>query len=223
MTHRSRWYARTALAAGAWLAMAATAAAPLFAQNPATPAPPAQAAGQARKTAPAQPAAAPADPGSDYVIGPGDVLAVRFWRRDDISADVVVRPDGKISLLLLDDIQAAGLTPEQLRDAIRTKADRFFEDARVTVIVKEVNSRMVYITGLVAHPGPYPLRRSLTVLQLISMAGGLLDFANGDHIGVMRTTQGHQIGLSFNYNEVKNFKHLEQNIELQPGDTVVVP
>jgi polysaccharide export outer membrane protein len=159
----------------------------------------------------------------DYVIGPGDVLAVRFWRRDDVSSDVLVRPDGKISLLLLDDIQASGLTPEQLRDRITEKANQLFEDARVTIIVKEVNSRQVFITGMVAKPGPYPLRRSLTVLQLIATAGGLLDFADGDHVAIMRTVNGRQIGLHFSYGDVKNLRRLEQNVELQPGDTVVVP
>jgi polysaccharide export outer membrane protein len=159
----------------------------------------------------------------EYVIGPGDVLSVHFWRRNDVSADVVVRPDGKISLLLLDDIPAEGLTPEQLRDRIVEKADKLFEDARVTVVVKEVNSRQVFITGFVAKPGPYPLRRRLTVLQLIAMAGGLLDFANSDRIAIMRTVNGKQIGLLFNYHDVRNLKRLDQNIELKPGDTVVVP
>jgi polysaccharide export outer membrane protein len=159
----------------------------------------------------------------EYVIGPGDVLAVRFWRREDVSSDVVVRPDGRISLLLLDDIQAAGFTPEQLRDQIVEKANTLFEDARVTIVVKEVNSRQVFITGLVARPGPYPLRGGLNVLQLLSLAGGLLDFANGDHIAIMRKVNGRPTGLLFNYAEVKNLKHLEQNIELLPGDTVVVP
>jgi len=106
----------------------------------------------------------------DYVIGAGDTLAIRFWRHDDVSADVVVRPDGKISLLLLDDVDAAGMTPEQLRDRIREGAERLFENPQVTVIVKEIRSRNVYITGLVAKPGPYPLNGHLRVLQLIAMA-----------------------------------------------------
>jgi polysaccharide export outer membrane protein len=159
----------------------------------------------------------------EYVIGPGDVLAVRFWRRDDVSSDVVVRPDGRISLLLLDDIQAAGFTPEQLRDHIVEKANTLFEDARVTIVVKEVNSRQVFITGLVARPGPYPLRGGLNVLQLIALAGGLLDFANGDRIAIMRKVNDRPTGLLFNYAEVRSLKHLEQNIELMPGDTIVVP
>lgn len=194
------------------------AVAPALAQDQ----PPAAQTGAAPVAATADPPAG-AEVAPDFVIGPGDVLAIRFWRREDVSADVVVRPDGKISLLLLDDITAAGLTPEQLRDRIVEKANRLFEDARVTVIVREVNSRQVFITGLVARPGPYPLRRNLTVLQLIAMAGGLLDFAHGEHIGVMRKVNGRQIGLPFNYSDVKNFKRLDQNIELQPGDTVVVP
>jgi polysaccharide export outer membrane protein len=207
MVHLRGILVRATVTAIAWT-IAAGAGAPLI--------------GQTREPAAAA-TAQPADAAHDYVIGAGDVLAVRFWRRDDVSADVVVRPDGKISLLLLDDIPAAGLTPEQLRDRIVQKANLLFEDARVTIVVKEVNSRQVFITGLVARPGPYPLRRNLTILQLIATAGGLLDFANGERIGVVRTVNGRQIGFPFNYKEVNNFKKLEQNIELQPGDTVVVP
>ena len=97
---------------------------------------------------------------------------MRFWRQEDISGDVVVRPDGKISLLLLNDIEAAGKTPDQLRELIVAAANQFFEEPHVTVIVKEINSRIVFITGMVAKPGPYPLRGPLTVLQLIATAGG---------------------------------------------------
>jgi polysaccharide export outer membrane protein len=160
---------------------------------------------------------------AEYVIGPGDVLSVSFWRRADVSGDVTVRPDGKISLQLLDDVEAAGFTPEQLRDRILEKAGKFFEDARVTVVVKTVNSRNVYITGMVARPGPYPLLMRLTVVQLIALAGGLREFANADRIAIMRVVNGKETGYYFNYSDIRNLKKLDQNIELKPGDTVVVP
>ena len=159
----------------------------------------------------------------DYVIGPGDVLIINFWRRADVSGEVTVRPDGRISLPLLDDIDAAGLTPEQLRDRVIAKASKLFEDARPTFVVREVNSRIVYITGLVAKPGPYPLRGPLTVMQLISLAGGLREFADAEKIAIVRRVNGKEVGLRFNYKDVSALKKLEQNIELKPGDTVVVP
>ena len=168
------------------------------------------------------PAASPDVP-AGYIIGPGDVLTVNFWRRNDVSGDVVVRPDGQISLMLLDDVQAAGLTPEQLRDKVAEKAAKYFEDTRVTVVVKEINSRMVYITGLIAKPGSYRLRTRLTVVQLIAEAGGLLEFAGADHIAIMRTENGRETGFVFNYDDIIHLRKLEQNIELKPGDTVIVP
>ncbi len=172
------------------------------------------------------PAARPAKPlPSDYRIGPGDVLAIRFWRLNDVSADVKVRPDGKISLLLLDDIVAAGLTPEQLRDRIQEAAEELFEMPRVTVVVGEINSRNVYITGLVAKPGPYPLNGGLRVLQLIAMAGGLLEFADKNSIVIMRDKGGHQVPFRFSYEAMSQMRpgRLDENIALEPGDTVIVP
>jgi polysaccharide export outer membrane protein len=159
-----------------------------------------------------------------YVIGVGDVLSVQFWRHSEVSSDVVVRPDGKISLLLLDDVDAAGSTPEELRDRIAEKADRFFEDTQVTVIVKEINSRLVFITGMVAKPGPYALRGPMTVLQLIATAGGLLEYAHKDQIVIMRVEDGKQTKHFFNYDNIsRRGDAADQNIELKPGDTVVVP
>jgi polysaccharide export outer membrane protein len=161
--------------------------------------------------------------GASYLIGTDDVLSVLFWRDKDMSFDVVVRPDGKISLPLVNDIQAAGLTPGQLRDNVNTVARRYVEEPSVTVVVKQINSRKLYITGQVEKPGPYPMGGPTTVLQLISMAGGLKEFTDGKRILIMRTKDGKQTGRLFNYREVTSGKRLEQNIELQPGDTVVVP
>ena len=161
---------------------------------------------------------------SAYVIGPDDVLSVLFWRDKDLSTDVVVRPDGKISLPLVNDIQAGGLTPSELRDAVSALAKRYIEEPSVTVVVKQINSRKVFITGQVEKPGPYPMSGSTTVMQLIAMAGGLREYADGRRILIMRTeANGRQSGHLFNYRQVAEGKNLAQNIALQPGDTVVVP
>jgi len=162
-------------------------------------------------------------PPTDYVIGPDDQLSIFFWRDKDLSADVVVRPDGKISLPLLNDVHAAGLTPDQLRQKVTEDAKRFIEDPTATVVVRQINSRKVFITGEVEKPGPYSLTAPTTVLQLISMAGGLKEYANGKKIVVMRVESGRQMGYAFNYKDVINRKNMKQNIELKPGDTVLVP
>jgi polysaccharide export outer membrane protein len=165
---------------------------------------------------------APAVP-SDYVIGADDVLGVVFWRDKDMTSDVIVRPDGKITLPLINDIQAAGLTPEQLRVAIETEAGRFVTAASATVVVRQINSRRVFITGQIAKPGPYSLSAPMTVLQLIALAGGLGEFANQEQIIIWRAHQGQQLSFAFNYKAVSQRRNLKQNIVLQPGDTVVVP
>jgi polysaccharide export outer membrane protein len=165
----------------------------------------------------------PATP-NGYVIGVDDVLSILFWRDKDLSApEITVRPDGKVTLPLLNDVQAAGLTPEQLRDAVLDAARKYVEDPNPTVIVKEIKSRKVFITGQVEKPGPYPLNGSVTVLQLIATAGGLRDFADGRNISVMRVHDGKQSVFEFNYQDLLKKKSLGQNIELEPGDTVVVP
>jgi len=152
------------------------------------------------------------------------VLSIVFWRDKDMSCEVVVRPDGKISLPLMNDVQAGGLTPSELRETVSTIARRFVEDPSVTVVVKEIKSRKVFITGMVEKPGPYPLNGPTTVVQLISLAGGLKEFTDGKRILIMRTGKsGRQTAHVFNYRQVLTGKNLEQNIELQPGDTVVVP
>ncbi len=160
---------------------------------------------------------------ADYLIGPDDVLAVVFWREKDMSTDVAVRPDGKISVPLLNDVQASGLTPEQLRVQLTEAAARFLEEPTVTVVVKAINSRKVFITGQVAKPGPYPLAGAMTVLQLISMAGGVLEYADTKNITIIRTESGRPVPYRFNYKDVTRRKSLGQNIELRPGDTVIVP
>lgn len=169
----------------------------------------------------AAPASTPLPTG--YLIGPADVLSIVFWRDKDMSADVIVRPDGRISLPLLDEVQAAGLTPDQLRASLVTAAAKYVEEPNATVVVKEIHSRKVFITGNVAKPGTYDLAGDLTVLQLIAMAGGLLEYADAKDIVVLRTENGQQQALKFNYKDVIKQKHVEQNVLLKPGDTVVVP
>jgi polysaccharide biosynthesis/export protein len=215
-----------------------TLSAPSFAQQPApstvakqpTPSAPAAPTSTATTTATAAVprAAAPVVPAgvatpADYVIGPDDVLTIVFWREQDLSSEVTVRPDGKISLPLLNEIQATGLTPEQLRGNLTQAANRFVEDPAVTVVVKAINSRKVFITGLVGKPGPYPLSSPTTVLQLIAMAGGVQEYAKEERIVVMRTESGRTVSHKFNYKQVSQGKNLQQNIELKPGDTIVVP
>jgi polysaccharide export outer membrane protein len=158
-----------------------------------------------------------------YTIGHDDNLAIVFWREKELSADVVVRPDGMISLPLLNDIRAEGLTPEQLRQQLTTAASKFVEEPTVTVVVKAINSRKVFITGQVGKPGPYPLGGPTTVLQLIAMAGGIAEYADKSKIVVLRTEGGKPVALRFNYKEVMTGKKLQQNVELKPGDSVIVP
>jgi polysaccharide export outer membrane protein len=185
------------------------------AKPPATPRPP----------TPAQPPQMPpsAQVPTGYVIGPDDVLAIVFWRDKDMSAEVTVRPDGKITLPLINEVQAAGLTPEQLRDTLQQAATKFLEDPTVSVVVKTINSRKVFITGQVAKPGAYSLSAPTTVMQLIAMAGGLLEFADSKNITIIRNENGKPTAYRFNYKDVLKHKNLKQNIELKPGDTVVVP
>lgn len=158
-----------------------------------------------------------------YVIGPEDVLSIVFWRDKELSSEVVVRPDGRISLPLLNDVTAAGYTPEQLRVQLEKAASKFIEDPNATVVVKAINSRKVFITGQVAKPGTYPLVTDMNVVQLIAQVGGLLEYADAKNIVIMRTEDGHERRLKFNYKDVVKGKNVEQNIALKPGDTVIVP
>jgi polysaccharide biosynthesis/export protein len=159
----------------------------------------------------------------DYVIGPDDVLDVRFWKDQDMSGEFVVRPDGRISLPLLNDVAAAGLTPEQLRIRLTEEARRYVETPNATVIVKAINSRKVFITGQVEKPGPYSLTSRVTVVQLIAMAGGLREYADAGKIIIMRTENGRVTPLRFDYTKLAEGRNVSQNVELRPGDTVIVP
>jgi polysaccharide export outer membrane protein len=169
-----------------------------------------------------EPAAARAvDPPAGFVIGPEDVLSIVFWRDKEMSTQVTVRPDGKISVPLLNEVQAAGLTPADLRARLAAESKRFFENPNVTVVVNQINSRKAFITGQIVKPGPYALTAPTTVLQLISMAGGLKDFADSKNIMIIRHENGRTLRYGFNYKDIG--RNLRQDIELKPGDTIVVP
>ncbi len=173
-------------------------------------------------TAAAATAAATPDTTADYVIGSDDVLQISVWHEPDLKETLPVRPDGKISLPLLNDVQAAGLTPLQLKDSITEKLKKYIADPRVTVVVTAMNSRRIFVTGEVQHTGPMALLPHMTVLQALAQAG-FTQFANPKAIYLLRTENGKQEKLPFNYKEVVKGNHPEQNIALKPGDTVVVP
>ena len=167
------------------------------------------------------PPAKPAESG--YVISPGDVLAVQVWKEPEVSTTVPVRPDGKISLPLLNDVQAAGLTASALTADLSDRLKKFISDPQVTVIVTQENSQRFYITGEVNRGGTFSLEPGMTVLQGLSSGGGFTAFANLKKIYVLRKVNGTQQKFPFNYKDVVKGKETDQNIALQPGDTIVVP
>ena len=171
-------------------------------------------------TAAAQPAAA-ATTDAGYKIGPQDVLRIDVWKEAEISRSVPVRPDGKISLPLLNDVQAAGYTPMELANLISEGLKKYITNPQVTVSVSEINSRRVYVTGEVTKPGAYPLLPNMTALQLLTSAGGFTQFARMKNIYVLRTEGGKQVKHPFNYKDVVNGK--SDDVALQVGDTIVVP
>jgi len=167
--------------------------------------------------------ASPAAVDAEYKIGPQDVVRIDVWKEPDISRTIPVRPDGKISLPLLNDVQAAGLTAMQLASSLHDGLSKYLNNPQVTVTVTEINSRRVYITGEVSRAGAIPLLPNMTVLQALSSAGGFTQFAKLKNIYVLRNENGKQMKHSFNYKEVVKGNLQEQNILLQPGDVIVVP
>jgi len=165
--------------------------------------------------------AAPAMVDASYKIGPQDVLRIDVWKETEISRTVPVRPDGKISIPLLNDVQAAGLTAMELSNNISEGLKKFMNAPQVTVTVAEINSRRVYVTGEVTRPGAYPLLPNMTALQALTSAGGFTQFANTKKIYVLRTESGKQAKHPFNYKSVLDGK--TEDISLVPGDTIVVP
>jgi polysaccharide biosynthesis/export protein len=160
----------------------------------------------------------------DYVIGSEDVLAVNIWKEPEISRTVPVRPDGKITLPLIGDVQASGLTPRKLQDNIAQGLRSYVSSPDVTVIVQEVKSLKFNVVGEIAKPGSYTLTEPMTVLDAIAVGGGLRDFAKGGSIYVLRSNQdGSHSKLPFDYKQVIKGKKLSQNVELRSGDTIVIP
>lgn len=186
-----------------------------------TPAPTAATSAPALAPAAAQ-APHGANVSSDYQIGPGDSLEVNVWKEPTISGTLPVRPDGMISLPLVGDLQAAGLTPMHLSDEIVEHLRKYINDPTVTVTVMAVNSKRIYLIGEVGHPGEEALTPGLTPLQAIASAGGLTPYANGKHIYILRGTTGKQQKIPFDYKKAIKDGNL-QGVTLQPGDTIVVP
>jgi polysaccharide biosynthesis/export protein len=180
---------------------------------------------------PAQPAAtdnpptAPASVRPDsYIIGAEDTISIYVWKEPDMSKSVPVRPDGMISLPLVGEVKAAGYTPVQLQDVLAAAMKKYVSDPQVTVVVEKISSLSFNIVGEVGHPGYFPLTRRMTVLDAIAMAGGFKDFAKTKKVYVLRTAaNGTQQRIPFNYKEVIKGNNPQQNIELQPRDTIVVP
>lgn len=186
-------------------------------QASAPPPAPSDAAGNAP---PSRPSVRP----DSYVIGAEDVISVFVWKEPDMSKTVPVRPDGMISLPLIGEIKAAGNTPVQLQGILAEAMKKIISDPQVTVVVEKIGSLNFNIVGEINHPGYFPLTRRMTVLDAIAMAGGFRDFAKTKKVYVLRTTaSGTQERLPFNYKEVIAGKNPQQNIELQPRDTIVVP
>ena len=159
----------------------------------------------------------------DYKIGPQDMLRIDVWKEPDISRVVPVRPDGKITLPLVNDVQASGLTTNQLAAKIAEGLKKYITSPQVTVGVTEINSRKFFVSGEVARPGAFPLLPNMTVLQALSSAGGFTQFAREKKIYILRMEDGKQVKHPFNYKDVIAGKNVEQNIILEGGDIIVVP
>jgi polysaccharide biosynthesis/export protein len=190
----------------------------------------AQTAPQAQTTLQTTEASRPAQAAADtvavdpaYKIGPQDVLRIDVWKEPDVSRVVPVRPDGKITLPLVNDVQAAGLTPVQLAAKISEGLKKYITSPQVTVGVTEINSRRIFVTGEVAHAGAFSLLPNMTVLQALSSSGGFTQFARIKNIYVLRMEDGKQVKHPFNYKDAVSGKHPEQNIMLEGGDVIVVP
>ena len=157
-----------------------------------------------------------------YVIGASDTLTVTVWKEPTLSGSLLVRPAGMISLPLLGDIQASGMTPLQLADAIEVKLKKFIQDPKVSVVLTQIHSKIIYLLGEVGKKGPVEMTPGMTLLEAISSAGGLTDFANSKKIYILRTEAGTHQKIAVHYKEaLKGDTTL--NLVLEPGDTIVVP
>lgn len=169
----------------------------------------------------ALPAAEVPSPG--YKLQPGDLLQVVVWKETDLQSEVLIRPDGGISFALAGDLPAAGRTTDELRADLETRVRKLVPGAVVTVAVKAANGNRVFVIGKVNRPGDFALNRPIDVVQAISLAGGVTPFANSNDIRVLHRDGEHQTSIRFRYGDVAKGRHLEQNVLLQSGDTVIVP
>jgi polysaccharide export outer membrane protein len=160
--------------------------------------------------------------GPDYVIGANDLLHLSVWKEPDLTESLPVRPDGKVSMPLLNDVSAAGLTPTQLADSITTKLKKYIADPRVTVVVTAMNSQKIYVLGEVLHPGSTALQPNMTVLQALA-SSGFTQFANTKGIYILRAENGKQQKIPVHYRALIKGEDIDQNLTLKPGDTIVVP
>lgn len=172
---------------------------------------------------PPVPCKAQAPQSSSYQIGPNDVLSIHVWKEEELSRDVVVTPDGKISFPLIGEMVAEGKTVTELKKSISDKLLNYITAPEVTVIVKESRSRVIYTIGKVKNPGPQRLTSDMTVIHALSGAGGFDQWADVKNILIIRRSGGKETKLKFNYKEFTDGENLEQNIVLNPGDSIVVP
>ena len=183
---------------------------------------PAALAGNARTDQPQASSGVPVP--ADYRVGPGDILEISVWKEPDASSpSVLVRPDGKISMPLVNDLYVSGKTPMEIQAIVVEKLAPYVNSPNVTVIIRNILSKKVYVLGEVARTGVFDIAQPKTVLQVLTEAGGLQQFAKQSSIYVLRNEGGKQRKLPFNYKEVVSGQKMEQNVELQPGDTIVVP
>ena len=158
-----------------------------------------------------------------YLIGPNDILSIYVWKEPELTREVTVMPDGRVTFPLAGEIVAQGQTVAQLKKAITQKLEKYVTAPEVTLIVRESRSQMIYTIGKVGRPGPYPLMSGMTILQALSTAGGLTEWADLKNIIIVRRQAGKEIQIPFNYKEFTSGQNLDKNIMLQPGDTIVVP
>ena len=166
---------------------------------------------------------APGASSEQYILGSEDVIEISVWKEADLSKIVLIRPDGKISLPLIGDIQAADLTAEELKENIKKALIDYVDSPTVSVIVQQINSLKIFIQGEVARPGVLELRSNTTLLQAISMAGGFTEWAKKDKVAVLRRAGDKVVRIPINYEKILSGKDLSQNILLKRGDTIIVP
>jgi polysaccharide export outer membrane protein len=192
---------------------------PAVQEQPKTSPPPTSGADKAKPPSDLKSAAGAAVDSNSYKIGPSDVLLIRVWNEEKFSGPVAVHQDGKITLPLVGDVDAGGLTPVDVQDTVAKALAKYVVKPLVTITVQEVGSKRYFLDGQVNHPGEFPLAVPTTILEAISRAGGLQEFANSKKIYVLRGDKR----LFFNFKDVLRGKHMEQNIRVEPGDHIVVP